>query len=217
MTSSPHFPQSNGAAERAVRTAKEILKQDDVFLALLTYRATPIPELGASPAKLAFNRRLRTTLPSLPGTLSPRTISRDDIQERNEALKRRQKQNYDRHHGVHPLPELQPELLLIKCEGEKGWKQPATVRGMCTPRSYIVETATGGNLRRNRKHLRLQTGPTTLHDPAPEPDPVPPSPPDDGTNPVTTAVPVQSVPDQGGMYRTCCSRNIKKPERFREE
>ena len=91
-----------------------------MFLALLTYRATPVPELGASPAELAFKRRLRTTLPSLPGTLSPRIISRDDIQERNEALKRRQKQNYDRHHGVHPLPELQPgDPVLIKCEGEK--------------------------------------------------------------------------------------------------
>ena len=93
MTSSPHFLQSNGAAERAVRTAKEVLKQDDVFLALLTYRATPIPELGASPAELAFDSRLRTTLPSLPGTLSTRTISGDDIKERSEALKRRQKQN----------------------------------------------------------------------------------------------------------------------------
>ena len=93
VTSSPHFLQSNGAAERAVRTAKEILKQDDVFLGPLTYRATPIPELGASPAELAFDRRLRTTLPSLPGTISPRTISGDDIKERSEALKRRQKQN----------------------------------------------------------------------------------------------------------------------------
>ena len=102
VTSSPHFPQSNRGAERAVRTAKEILEQDDVFLALLTYRAIPIPELGASPAELAFNRRLRTTLPSLPGTLSPRTISRHDIQGRNEALKRRQKQNYDRHHRCSP-------------------------------------------------------------------------------------------------------------------
>ena len=75
--------------------------------------------------------------------------------------------------------------------------------------------------RRSRKHLRLQTGPATLHDPAPEPDPAPdpdlPSPPDDGLDPVTTAVPVQSVPDPGGTYRTRCGRSIKKPERFREE
>ena len=59
-------------------------------------------------------------------------------------------------------PELQPgDPVLIKCEGEKGWKQPATVRGMCALRSYIVETATGGNLRRNRNHLCLQTRPAT--------------------------------------------------------
>ena len=58
--------------------------------------------------------------------------------------------------------------------------------------------------RRNRKHLHLQTGPATLHDPAPEPDPAadadPPSPPDDGIDPVMIAVPVQSVPDPGGTY-----------------
>ena len=42
-------------------------------------------------------------------------------------------------------------------------------------------------------------------------------PPDDGLDPVTTAVPVQSVPDPGGTYRTRCGRSINKPERFREE
>ena len=73
VTTSPHFPQANGAAEGAVRTAKHILNQDDVFLVLLVYRASPIVELKASPVELAYGRKLRTTLPA-PPKLVPKLV-----------------------------------------------------------------------------------------------------------------------------------------------
>ena len=69
---SPRFPQSNGQAEAAVKIAKFILNQEDLALALLVYRSTPLPNIGLSPAKLLFGWRLRTTLPTLDKTLTPR-------------------------------------------------------------------------------------------------------------------------------------------------
>ena len=43
LTSSPRYARSNGAAESAVKRLKSILKKnDDPYIALLNYRATPL-------------------------------------------------------------------------------------------------------------------------------------------------------------------------------
>ena len=47
VTSSPHFPQSNGQAERTVQTMKNLLKESsDQYMSLLTFRSTPFPGVG---------------------------------------------------------------------------------------------------------------------------------------------------------------------------
>ena len=70
--SSAYFPQSNGRAEVAVKTAKRLLMSNtgptgslnhDRFLqAMLQLRNTPDPDCNVSPAQIIFGRPLRDTL-----------------------------------------------------------------------------------------------------------------------------------------------------------
>nr|XP_037280719.1 uncharacterized protein K02A2.6-like [Rhipicephalus microplus] len=71
VTSSPRYPQSNGEAERMVRTIKELfLKATDPFLALPAYRNTPGVS-GYRPAQLLMGRSLRTRVPATAQSLVP--------------------------------------------------------------------------------------------------------------------------------------------------
>ena len=58
-----------------MRTIKSLLKKEgdrkeDSYLALMTYRATPL-ECGYSPAELLMSRKIRTNMPLPQKQLSP--------------------------------------------------------------------------------------------------------------------------------------------------
>ncbi|PVD27865.1 hypothetical protein C0Q70_10440 [Pomacea canaliculata] len=154
VTTSPHYPQGNGEAERAVQIAKKILQQDEPELALLIYRDTTISATGYSPAELACGRKLRTTLPTLPENLESKTFDKTAVTASDAKAKQSYKNCFDKRHGARPLDELLPgDTVLQKLDGEKHWRSPAVILQQCAPRSYIVQTPRG-SLRRNRRHLR---------------------------------------------------------------
>ena len=161
-TSSPLYHQSNGEAERAVKTIKQLLtKAEDPYKALLAYRATPLSN-GYSPAQLLMNRRLRTTLPTVTIQLQP---SLPDCDVLKEKLREKQKENYDRHHRAKSLEPLEP--------GDQVWipdrSSSGTVVEQTAPRSYNVLTPSG-EFRRNRRHLNVLPSPIEETSPPPEPD-----------------------------------------------
>jgi hypothetical protein len=156
VTSSPHFPQSNGEAERAVQVAKKILAQKDPALALLNLRTTPHSATGYSPAQLLMGRQLRNRVPTLPKNLTPKWPKNGEVKRNDEIAKSSYKYYYDRRHGVRPLSTLAPgDLVREKTDSAKGWSSPKTVvMEHNTPRSYIVQGDHGQPQRRNRCQLQ---------------------------------------------------------------
>jgi hypothetical protein len=104
-----NYPQSNGEAEREVKTIKDLLKKDgDPYLALLmTYRTIPL-EVGHSPSELLMGRRLRTTVPITQMQLMPQTPNFAEVMVKDQKIKEKQKENHDAHHGARELPSLSP-------------------------------------------------------------------------------------------------------------
>ena len=151
-TSSPEYPQSNGAAERAVQTAKRIFKKaaadkKDPFEGLLKYRNTPFEDIGVSPVQLLMSRRTRTMIPTHRRLLLPQAVDPDQVVK---ALKQRQsvsKKNYDKQ--GRDLPQLEPgDKVRIRPNRDREWRKAEVL-----PRSYLLQDERGRVYRRNRKQI----------------------------------------------------------------
>ncbi|XP_062590681.1 uncharacterized protein K02A2.6-like [Saccostrea cucullata] len=152
QTSSPHYPQGNGEAERAVRTVKRLIRNaDDPYLALMAYRATPLKN-GSSPAELLMGRKLRTTLPENPRNYYPKWPDLERVRQVEVQYRQNQKLNFDKSRRARPLSQLNTgETVWVKGEGG-GTTGTVKARTQQSDRSYIIETD-NGPIRRNRRHL----------------------------------------------------------------
>ena len=106
-TSSPHYPQSNGQAERAVQTVKRLLSSgDDPYLTMLCYRATPLSWCGLSPAQLLMGRLILTNIPQISEHLVPKWDFLGTFREKHQQYKVKMKCNYDESHRVQSRSEI---------------------------------------------------------------------------------------------------------------
>lgn len=149
ITSSPRYPQSNGFVESAVKVVKLRLKKSkDPYLALMSYRATPL-ENGLSPAELLFNRKIQTTLPIAKSQLQPKVNDKYELEKKEEMRKEKQIKNFNNRHGVRGLKDLSP--------GDSVWITDRRITGRVLhktdhPRSYIIQSGKK-TYRRNRMSL----------------------------------------------------------------
>ena len=124
------------------------------FLALLSYRATPLPWCGLSPAELLMGRKIRTTLPQTTDSFVPEWPFLQDFQKANEEEKAKQKAGYDRCHRVQNLRKYQQTQMCMWVTTDGHNTAGRTITAADTPRSYIIQTANGES-RRNRSQLNV--------------------------------------------------------------
>ena len=170
VPSSPHYPQSNGKVENAVKIVKGLLKKSnaagsDFYLDLLTWRNTPTEGLESSPAQRMFSRRTRTLIPTTSELLKPKIV--ENIS--GKLLKRKQIQAKHYNISAKELPPLSTgEIVRVKPADRSGQWFKARVEQQVDVISYEVRTEDGKIFRRNRRHLRNSMEPACTEG-SPEP------------------------------------------------
>ncbi len=180
MTSSPHYPQSNGKAESAVKSMKKLISAawtgrsinwGILSRALLQYRSTPCRKDGLSPAQKLFGHPVQDSLPAHLRSFAPEwqksvleaEIAAAQTQEKAQA-------SYNQH--AHSLSDLHVgNHVAMQNTNSKMWDIYGTITAIGPYRRYFVKTQAGRVLVRNRRFLRKRS-PISITTPHPSPPPL---------------------------------------------
>lgn len=154
ITSSPHYPKSNGLAEKAVGIAKMMLRKgNDLSLSLLNYRNTPVLELDLTPSQLLMHRGLRTKLPVLESKLLQMNYDYDCVKAKIECKRQKDKRYYDKNTKERADFVKGENIVMINKNNQ--WEPGNIVKKLNDiPRSYIAKNENNKEYRRNSVHLR---------------------------------------------------------------
>ena len=169
--SSAHYPQSNGRAEVAVKTAKRIIRSnlgkggsldcDKASLAILQYLNTPLKGFDKSPAQLATGRTLRDGVPTPKQHYKVEKHWEEELQRREQYMASQEGS---------PSPgarELRPLTVGCKVRVQdpitKVWDRSGLVVEFRGHRQYLIRLDGSGRVSlRNRKHLKVCSTPPTV-------------------------------------------------------
>ncbi|XP_066982642.1 uncharacterized protein [Macrobrachium rosenbergii] len=170
----PHYPQSNGHTEAAVKAAKHLIMTtapsgnidcEDFDRGLLELQNTPTPT-GCSPAQLLYGHSLCTCVLAHPLSFTEEWQTKaEDYDRRTAAHVNQATSHYNSH--AHPLTRLSiGQQVRIQDAKTLQWDKVSIVMGHGRSRQYEVRLPSGHVWFRNRRHLRPV--PNTSDDPFPQ-------------------------------------------------
>jgi len=166
VTSSPHYPQSNGIAENGVKAMKKLIhccydpvrgciNPDEWTKAMMIYKNTPRGGSNLAPAEVLFGKLLRDGVPVNFNRYVPK--HRAAVKRRWDETQRYMDQLYDFRKSSDKIKMDIGDRVFIQDARTKEWLVTGTIekRGQ-NEREFWVRTDKGGLWRRNRRFLKLQ-------------------------------------------------------------
>lgn len=162
ITSSKRYPKSNGLVKRMVQTVKQTMKKcitmkEDLHMAMLTYRITPLATNIPAPAELLNGRKYSGLLPA---KTVMHNAKEQPIYEQMLENKVKQADYYNK--SSRELPPLQKnQAVYVQTNPEVNkWTHAVVARTPTNtqPRSCTVETENGAQLQRNRCYIKPEPG-----------------------------------------------------------
>ena len=148
ITSSPHYPQLNGLAERYVQIVKNLFYKaqeegTDIYKSLMIYRNTLLSNKLLSPMQILQSQTTRTQLPMS-------NVARAQQGLGSEQLKVNSKNKHLPTHDFH----IGQSVMYLNPVNTRWY--PATITSLCQePRSYKIRTENGIIYRKTQNHLKL--------------------------------------------------------------